>query len=135
MLTGSNSRQTPRKGGGKTFEEFGHRVQDHFFRWLDISGSTAEIPEVKRSLNLIMMDQFLSMVSDESLRLKLREAKLQSLNDLSRLADELLLHRRANSSGGEESNMNRNMNRRGFSVGNPPPRPTQVTQQEEEPSI
>ena len=112
--------KTDSKKGGETFEEFGHRLQDHFFRWLEISESTAEIPEVKRSLNLIMMDQFLSMVSDESLRLKLREAKLQSLNDLSRLADEFVLHRRANSSGGEE----RNMNRRGFSGFNPPARPT-----------
>ena len=84
------------KRNDETFEEFGNRLKENFFRWVEIPQTTADLPEVKRCLNLIMIDQFLSMIADDTLRLKLRESSSQSVIELARKADELLLHRRSN---------------------------------------
>ena len=52
--------------------------------------------DTKRALNPVMIDQFLSPVRDEQLRLKLREKKFVSLSTAAKAADEFLLHRRSN---------------------------------------
>ncbi|XP_041470090.1 uncharacterized protein LOC121419696 [Lytechinus variegatus] len=89
--------KTDSKQGEETFEEYANRLQDNFCRWLEVTPSTFHNPEVRRCFDLIMIDQFLSTVVDETLRLKLRERNECSLIALARTADELLLHRRANS--------------------------------------
>ena len=84
------------KHGDESFEEFANRLKDYFHRWVEISQTTADLPEVNKCLNLVMIDQFLSTIADEGLRLKLRERNESSLIALARTADELLLHRRSN---------------------------------------
>ena len=60
------------KRGDESFEEFANRLKDYFHRWVEISQATADLPEVKKRLNLVMIDQFLSTIADEGLRLKLK---------------------------------------------------------------
>lgn len=90
------------KRGEETFEEFANRLQEHFYRWVEIPHSSLAVPDVNRCLNLVMIDQFLSTIADEVLRLKLRERNESSLIALACIADELLLHRRANVSVRED---------------------------------
>lgn len=89
--------KTDTKQSEETFEEFANRLQENFYKWVEVTPSTIAIPEVKRCFDLVMIDQLLSTVVDETLRLKLRERNERSLIVLARTADELLLHRRANS--------------------------------------
>ena len=53
------------KRNDETFEEFGNRLMVNFFRWVEIPQTTADIHEVNRCLNLIMIDQFLSTIADD----------------------------------------------------------------------
>ena len=75
------------KHGEESFEEFANRLKDYFHRWVEISQATADLPEVKKCLNLVMIDQFLSTIADEGLRLKLREKNESSLIALACTAD------------------------------------------------
>ncbi|XP_038063012.1 uncharacterized protein LOC119733697 [Patiria miniata] len=83
------------KKGDETFEDYANRLNHNFLKWLQTDKATAEVAEVKRCFHLIMMDQFLSMVRNDSLRLKLHERKLQTVFELARAADEYLLHQRS----------------------------------------
>ena len=64
------------KKADETFEEFAHRLEDNFNKWIKIPSAKREDVDTKRALNLVMIDQFLSTVRDEQLRLKLREKEL-----------------------------------------------------------
>ena len=84
------------KRANETFEEFANKLQDYFLKWIEIPQKMVEIPDVCKGLNLVMIDQFLERVSDEVLRLKLREFQATSLIALARKADELVIQRGAN---------------------------------------
>ena len=80
------------KKADETFEEFAHCLEDNFNKWIKIPSAKHEDVDTKRALILVIIDQFLSTVRDEQLRLKLREKKFVSLST----ADEFLLHHRSN---------------------------------------
>lgn len=117
--------KTDTKQSEETFEEFANRIQDNFYKWVEAAPATIEIPDVKRCFDLVMVDQFLSTVVHETLRLKLRERNERSLITVARTADELLLHRRTNSvAHRDETNFRKNQGQGGMADRRPNPRPT-----------
>ena len=91
--------RTASKGPEETFEEFSTRLELYFRRWLepkeDMSGSS----DFKRMMHLIVIDQFLSSITNDNFRTKLREKKATSVQAVARIADEHVLNRKAETSG------------------------------------
>ena len=78
----------------ETFEEFATRLELYFKRWLKPSNETAATADIKRIFEQLLIDQFLSTIKNDNLRLKLREKKLTTVQAVARCADEHVLNRR-----------------------------------------
>ena len=93
------------KKAGETFEEYAHRLEFNFTKWLQVSRENKDQPEVKRIMNLVMLDQFLSPASmlDDTLRLKMREKPQTSLIEVAKAADEYVLRRRGSAATSSHS--------------------------------
>ena len=74
------------KQSGETFEDYACRLELHFQKWLEVKKEISEIPEVSRCFNLVLMDQFLSTIRSDNLRIKLQERKLKTISELARAA-------------------------------------------------
>ena len=68
--------RTASKKSDETFEEFAARLEQCMQRWLKPTDETSTSSNVKRMFELLLIDQFLSSIRNENLRLKLREKKL-----------------------------------------------------------
>ena len=63
-------------------------------RWLKPSDISGASDNVKRMMQLLLVDQFLTSLRSEPLRIKLREKKFTTVQAAARQADEYLLHRK-----------------------------------------
>ena len=86
--------RTASKKPDETFEEFVTRLELYFQRWLKPSDESGTSEDVKRMMELLLTDQFLTSVRNENLRTKLREKKLSTVQAVARYADEYVLNRK-----------------------------------------
>ncbi|PIK40206.1 hypothetical protein BSL78_22954 [Apostichopus japonicus] len=81
------------KGPSETFRQYGSRLSLYLRRWTAPTDRLASSPEFTRIMDLIAVDQMISSLRDESLRLKLLEQKWTSLVEISDFADNILVAR------------------------------------------
>ncbi len=85
--------KTASKKPDETFEEFATRLELYFKRWLKPSETSKTTEDVTRMFEMIVIDQFLTSIRNETLRTKLREKKKSTVQAVARCADEYLLNR------------------------------------------
>lgn len=90
--------RTASKKAEKSFEEFSTRLELYLRRWLVPKEETALSPDFTRMTHLLLIDLFLSSINHDTLRIKLRENRVETVQALARMADDYILHRRAEAS-------------------------------------
>ena len=92
------------KSRNETFLDYATRLETYFYYWISPSNELKANPEAADIFRKILVDQFISTIKDETLRLKLVEREDKSLFEIAKFSDNYLIERNlARSQGGLRS--------------------------------
>ncbi|PIK52173.1 hypothetical protein BSL78_10952 [Apostichopus japonicus] len=77
----------------ETFRQYGSRLNLYLRRWLGPTDSLLSMPDFITITDKLVVDQLINSLRDESFRMKLLEQRWSSLEDLTSIADNLIIVR------------------------------------------
>ncbi|KAJ8039475.1 hypothetical protein HOLleu_17206 [Holothuria leucospilota] len=81
------------KLSSETFRQYGNRLNLYLRRWVCPTDELLSIPDFVKITDKLVVDQLIDSLRDESLRVKLLEQRWSNLEDLTNIADNLMVVR------------------------------------------